>query len=207
MAGRFKLPQWVYPLVIAALVAVFGWWGNYRLRDTIEQELKTQLTAALDANVTALEIWTTNQLKLASSLAADPVVRDFGSAILEQPPQGFFSQTTIDAQQLANYLRSRLNSMGYETAQLVNKNFAVVATSSINRLAEVVPVSDALTNKFYELFATKRPVLITPFKPELRSQPPGRVLRYNISERGGRLVISSDVQTIQVGAAGAATSP
>ena len=127
MAGRFKLPQWVYPLLIAALVAVFGWWGNYRLRDTIEQELKTQLTAALDANVTALEIWTTNQLQLASSLAGDPVVRDFGSAILEQPPLGGFSQTSIDAEQFAIYLRSRLNMMGYATtAQLVNKNFEVV---------------------------------------------------------------------------------
>src|SRR5262249_19295199 len=125
--------------------------------------------------------------------------RDLGSAILEQPPFGVFSPATLDADRLAIYLRPRLNTMGYETAQLVNKNFAVVATSGINRLASVVPVSEALTNKFFELFATKQPVLITPFKPELRTQPQGRVVRYNISERGGRLVIDSDVQTIQVG--------
>jgi len=92
MPARFKLPQWTFPLAIAALVAVFGWWCNYRLRETLEQELKTQLTAALNANVTALEIWTANQLELASALAGDPVVRDLGSAIFETPPSGIFSQ-------------------------------------------------------------------------------------------------------------------
>ena len=66
-------------------MAVLGWWGNGRLRDTIEDELKAQLTATLNANVTALGIWTTNQTRLATSLAEDPTVRtarqpDFSSA-------------------------------------------------------------------------------------------------------------------------------
>jgi serine/threonine protein kinase len=192
MAGRFKLPQWVFPLVIAAVVGVFGWWCNLRLRETIEKELKAQLTSALNANVTALEIWTTNQLKLATALAGDPVVRDLGTSILERPPFGGFSSTSLDAEQLSIYLRSRLKSMGYETAQLVNTNLAVVATSGFNRLAAFVPVSEAFTNKFSELFAYEKPVLITPFKPELRV--PGRVVRYNVGMRGGNLTVRSDVQ-------------
>ena len=53
------------PLVIAGLVALFGWWGNHELRQTIEQQLQAQLTSTLNANVTALEIWTTNQTRLA----------------------------------------------------------------------------------------------------------------------------------------------
>jgi hypothetical protein len=58
LAFRLRQPVWIVPLAIAGFVGVFGWWGNGRLRQTIEEELKSDLTAALDANVTALEIWT-----------------------------------------------------------------------------------------------------------------------------------------------------
>ena len=72
MRSRLRQPLWIVPLAIAGLVALFGWWGNVRLRQTIETQLKADLTATLDANVTALEIWTTNQAKLAISLAEEP---------------------------------------------------------------------------------------------------------------------------------------
>jgi serine/threonine protein kinase len=203
MPARFKVPQWTFPLAIAALVAVFGWWCNYRLRETLEHELQTQLTAALNANVTALEIWTANQLKLASALAGDPVVRDLGSAIFETPPSGGFSQSRFNTDQLDFYLRPRLKATGYETAQLVNANMDVVASCGMNRLAEVVPVSEALTNKFSELFITKRPVMITPFKPEFRSQThvvrfPGAIITFQrlIQSLGRR----GDVSLMQVAA-------
>jgi hypothetical protein len=64
MTGRLRQPIWIVPLAIAGLVALFGWWGNARLRQTIEQQLKADLGVTLDANVTALEIWTTNQSRI-----------------------------------------------------------------------------------------------------------------------------------------------
>ena len=67
------------PLAIAGLVAVLGWWGNARLRETIEGQLSAQLLATLNANVTALGIWTTNQTRLATSLAEDPNVQRLAS--------------------------------------------------------------------------------------------------------------------------------
>jgi hypothetical protein len=47
---------WLFPLLFAALVAVFGWWCNTRLRQTLESQLKAELAANIDANVTALEV-------------------------------------------------------------------------------------------------------------------------------------------------------
>ena len=76
-----KQPIWIVPLAIAAVVAVFGWWGNNRLRQTIDGQLKAELAATLNANVTALEIWTTNQGKLATSLADEPEVRSLALRI------------------------------------------------------------------------------------------------------------------------------
>ena len=77
MTGRFSQPLWILPLAIAGLVAVLGWWDYRRLRQTIEEQLKAELS------VTALEIWTTNQAKLAISLAVEPKVRAFAIRTLE----------------------------------------------------------------------------------------------------------------------------
>src|ERR1022692_929218 len=130
MLGRLKLPVWILPLALAGLVAVLGWWGNARLRATIEGELQAQLSATLNANVTALGIWTTNQTRLATSLAEDPTVRTLASQIFQVTPavrRGLRTQPELE--QFVSDLRPRLARLGYETAQLVNTNYTVVATS------------------------------------------------------------------------------
>jgi eukaryotic-like serine/threonine-protein kinase len=169
--GRFKLPIWILPLAIAGLVAVLGWWGDGRLRETIQAQLKAQLTATLNANVTALGIWTTNQTRLATALTEDSTVRNLASQILQEPVRGRREiQTRPEVQQFANDVRPRLGSLGYELAQLVNTNYMVVANSRRIQLGGHLPVSDAHTNKFAELFASGVPVIITPFKPNLLLQ-------------------------------------
>ena len=118
------------PLFIAVMVALIGWWGNCRVRDAIETNLKADLTTTLNANVMALEIWTTNQMRMATSLAAEPAVHTLAGRLLDAPlPRGNFTPSP-DAIDLGNYLRPRLSLMGYEIAQLVNTNFFVVANST-----------------------------------------------------------------------------
>ena len=162
------------PLVIAGLVALFGWWGNYEVRQTIEQQLQAQLTSTLNANVTALEIWTTNQTRLATALASEPEVHAPAIRILDRSelePNAAGSPTNAaDAELLIRYLRPRLNQLGYETAQLVNTNFTIVASLMRLRPGPALQVSEAHTNKFAELFSSGGPVIITPFKLELLIQ-------------------------------------
>ncbi len=168
---RFKLPVWILPLAIAVLVALLGWWGNGRLRGTIEGGLKAQLSATLKANVTALGIWSTNQTRLATALAEDPNVRRSATTVLLAPITGRRElRPQPELEQLVNDLRPRLRELGYETAQLVNTNYVVVANSMRPQLTGNTVVSDAHTNKFAELFATGQPVIITPFRPELLMQ-------------------------------------
>jgi len=168
--NRLRQPLWIVPLAIAGLVALFGWWGNARLRQTIETQLKSDLSATLDANVTALEIWTTNQAKLATALAGEPKVRELAIRVLE-----VFQQTGGDGKQisdlreteeLGNYLRPRLNKVGYEMAHLVSTNLVVVAGSMRGRPRPIMPVYEEHQAKFSELFASGQPVIITPFKPK-----------------------------------------
>ena len=175
MFGSFKLPVWMLPLLIAVLVAGLGWWGNGCLRETIEGDLKAQLTATLSANVNALGIWTTNQTRLATSLAEDPSVRTLANRIFQSPTQSPVRREmrlvpSPELQQFVSDFKPRLAQLGYETAQLVNTNFMIVATSLRPQLMANVEVSEAHTNKFAELFASGQPIIITPFKPELLAQ-------------------------------------
>src|SRR5208282_6753585 len=166
--GRLKQPIWILPLAIAGLVAVLGWWGNGRLRGTIEDQLKAQLNATLEANVTALGIWTTNQTRLATSLAEDSTVRTLASQILQvSPPVRREVRPPPELEQFVADLKPRLAQLGYEVAQLVNTNYRVVANSRRAQWVGNTLVSDAHTNKFAELFTSGQPVIITPFKPDL----------------------------------------
>jgi hypothetical protein len=171
MTRRFKQPIWIVPLVSAALVAAFGWWGNLRLRETLEGQLKAKLNSTLDANVTALEIWTTNQMRLATSLADERELRTVALRVLDRPaPTPGERGRGPDATEVAfgNHFRARLGRLGYEIAELVDTNLMVVASSWRGRIR---PVPEAQTNKFLELLDSGQPVLITPFKPE---PPPPR---------------------------------
>ena len=213
MLGRSKQLIWILPLVIAGLVAVLGWWGNGRLRDTIEGELKAQLTATLNANVTALGIWSTNQTRLAMSLAEDPALRKLAGEIFQLPPPERRSGQPAPSPELQRFnaeLRPRLAQLGYETAQLVNTNFMVVASSRPQGVGNLV--SEAHTNKFAELFDSGQPVIITPFKPDLLTQRrfnrmPFAVLRTNVLRRMNRPALANagrarrgDVTLMQVAA-------
>jgi eukaryotic-like serine/threonine-protein kinase len=171
MTGKLKLPLWILPLAIAILVALLGWWGNGRLRQTIEGQLQAQLTANLNANITALDIWATNQTRLATALAEDATVRRLAGQIFQlTPPARREFQPAPELEQFGDALRLRLAQMGYEIAQLVNTNYRVVANSRRAQWGGAPLVADAHTNQFAELFASGQPVIITPFKPDQLTQ-------------------------------------
>ena len=86
MKGSFRQPIWVIPLAIAGLVALVGEFGNTWLRRTVETQLKAELGATLEANVTALNIWMTNQSRLAAFIAEEPEIRRRSLAILPMSP-------------------------------------------------------------------------------------------------------------------------
>ena len=169
MTGRLRQSTWIAPLAVAGLVAMFGWWGNVRLRETIRTQLTAQLSNNLNANVTALEVWMTNQMGKATLLAEEGNVRKLSVEILEdaakpRPPGPAPVDQTLT--EFGTYLRPRLNRIGYRDAQLITTNSTIVAGAGRRLFPGPVPVSEAHTNQLAELFASKEPVIITPYKPE-----------------------------------------
>ncbi len=171
IVGHLKRAIWILPLAIAALVAVLGWWSDVRLRETIQDQLRTQLAATLNANVTALEIWSTNQTRLATSLAEDSTVRTLAGQIIQLPlPDRRDVEPPRELQRFSFLLRNRLPQLDYEVAQLVSTDYVVLANSRRPLWGNNPMVSDAHTNKFAQLFASGQPVIISPFKPGLLTQ-------------------------------------
>ena len=76
---------WIIPLLTAVLVGLVGWWADGKLHHVIQQNLKGNLQSALDANVTALEIWMDNQKRIATSLAEEPTMRKVALEVLNAP--------------------------------------------------------------------------------------------------------------------------
>ena len=159
------------------MVAAFGWWGNTWLRQTIEKQLKGELSTTLHANVTALEIWTTNQMKLATVLAEEPKLHAMALELLKESDQlgtevRRFPETAA-SRELANYLTPRLHKLGYGMAQLVTTNYTIVSDPMRGRPRQSPVVHEELKAKYAELFASGQPVIITPFKPRGPDRPPG----------------------------------
>ena len=193
ISSSSRPPIWIVPLAVAGLVAVFGWWGHARLRQTIEAELKDDLTTTLAANVTALEIWTTNQERLATTLAEEPRVRTLAARIFDELERAGGDTNKLsdvrEIEELGNYLRPRLNKTGYEIAHLVSTNYVVVAGPMRGRFRATFPVYEEHLAKFSELFASGQPVVITPFKPKRPADlgPRGGVRRARPGELRGPL--------------------
>ena len=188
--------SWLSPLIVAALVAGFGVWCNTRLRHTIEGQLRADLSTVIEANVTALQIWTTNQFNLATAIAADPRIREPALALLRDAlaadtnanananplnpanPPGIRGPSPADrkTETLDRALRPRLEAVGYRLAHLVATNLTLVSGSSRGRFRGRPAVLEEHVARYTELFTSGQPVLITPFRPRRSGGPggPGR---------------------------------
>jgi len=167
-------------LAAATVILLIGGWSLNAVQRTIEGRLRSELGTAIEANVTALNVWIQWQMRTASLLAADPSIREPAQALLERsrtnpPPAGFGSgprpgafppsDTDPVLGSLVGTLDERLRLTGYPGAVLVGPQGRVVA--AFGRLS--VRPGSMVPNDHLELFQRVlthgQPALVTPFKP------------------------------------------
>ena len=160
---------WTIPLLLALLVGGVGWWTDRELRQTIEQEVRDDLQSALEANVTALEIWMENQKRIAASLADEPHLKNAALRLLDAAVEpstnramlGELSRDFVTSERLPE----RARSLGYSgMVQLVATNLMVISDAGRHRTRQGNSVLEELQPKYAELFSNGEPILITPFK-------------------------------------------
>ena len=170
MTPPIKSSTWIVPLAFAGLVALFGWWGTGRLRQTMEGQLKAELATTLEANVTALEIWMGTEERLATALAEEPTTRDLALKVLQHAEVAANDtrspSSSPELEELTRHLRPRLSKLGYQIAHLVSTNYLTLTTPQRGRMRSWSAVYEEHLDKFAELFTTGKPVIITPFRPK-----------------------------------------
>ena len=159
---------WLVPLLLALLVASVGWWADRQLRQTIHREVRADLSSTLDANVTALEIWMTNQKRIAAALADEPRLKVVALKLLDQPTDTFTNRMLLNELNrellTGERLQERVRSLGYSKVDLVNTNLIVVSDVGRRRSRQGNKILDELQPKYTELFASGEAIIITPFK-------------------------------------------
>lgn len=214
---------WILLLLIAGLVGAVGWWADHQLRQTIQRELRAELEATLDANVTALEIWMENQKRLAATLADEPRLKVIALKLLEASAESATNRALLGELSreliVGERLQERVRALGYGMVQLVGTNMTVVSDVGRRRSRQGNVVLDELQPKYSELFATGEPIIITPFKvrppeflrrggnrPSLEQRPPpnrfgpGRSNTNNLPPPRGEPPPPRDLAVMQVAA-------
>ena len=167
-------------LAAATVILLIGGWSLNAVQRTIEGRLRSELGTAIEANVTALNVWIQGQMRTASLLAADPSIREPAQALLERsrtnPPTAGFgsgprpgafppSDTDPVLGSLVGTLDERLRLTGYPGAVLVGPQGRVVAAFGRLRVRPGSMVPNDHLELFQRVLTHGQPALVTPFKP------------------------------------------
>ncbi len=164
------------PLLAAVLLVVVGRWSLTAVHRTVETKLAEELKTTLEANVTALEIWVSNQERLAGLLASDPEVRRLAAELLAASRGREQNRAQLGAlPQQAEFQRllgERVRAAGYGVAELVTTNLNIIAVTGRGPVRLGGSVAEGHVERYQSLFASGKAVLITPFKAG-RGRGPG----------------------------------
>lgn len=156
------------PLLAAVLLVVIGNWSLRAVHGTIKAQLAADLKTTLDANVTALEIWVSNQERLAGLLANDPALRTLALELLAASAGREQDRARLGAlpqqAQFQRLLGDKVRAAGYGMAELVSTNLNIIGASGRMGPRLGAAVAETMTERYQAVFASGKTVLITPFK-------------------------------------------
>ena len=156
------------------MVAVTGWWCNTEVKRAIENQLSDELESMISADVTALEIWISNQLRFVSMLASEEKISTLANRVLEQAAeQGAEPESlrTIPASRsLQEYVSPRLRSsrLGFV---VLNPDGVLLSAPFPGMVGD--QLHDEALEQIKGIFEEGEPVLLTPYHPPRRGRGAG----------------------------------
>jgi serine/threonine protein kinase len=189
--------------IAAAVILLVGWWSQRAVQHTIEDRLRGELKTAIEANVTALDLWIQGQMRTTTLVANDPAIRDPANAIITQSASrtntangmgqgsgngfggGGFGRADATHSAFARALDERLTLAGYQAAVLISTNGRVLAASGRMRARPGMSVPADHLELFHRVLTNGKPALVTPFKPARRiGRGPGSLGERRPGDRG-----------------------
>lgn len=129
---RLSKHLWVWPLLLAVLIALVGLWVRNRVEGTMKAELVSRLQTVLNADIAALQIWFTEQKFDVKSFAADTRIQGAIEelAALAQTPNVTTAAlaNSPPAQTLRTHLQSLLEAQHYLDYVVVSPDKRILAS-------------------------------------------------------------------------------
>jgi len=120
MGALLRRSTWVWPLAFAALLSVVGWHALSTLRETMRDQLESELKTTLAAARASLEIWSEEHRVAARVQASDPEVR----AVVQAYYRGLSGWDTTNA------TPPRSNTYGASRVAVCSRNTGFVNAST-----------------------------------------------------------------------------
>jgi hypothetical protein len=131
--GRMLRRQaWIWPILAALVFGIVGWWVQGSVEKAMREDVASQLTTILNADVEALRAWTTDQAAIARSLARSPGLRSAARELVAAGDRPGASAATLQQSpvlaEVRGHLKPFLEDFGYVDFLIVSPSLRVVAS-------------------------------------------------------------------------------
>jgi hypothetical protein len=126
---------WVWPVLAAFVLGGVGWWVHGSVEATMREELASQLTTILNADVTALRIWAKEQEANARSVAQLSALRSAVRGLLATTapdPKAGKLPATRELTDCRSLVRPYLEIFGYTHFYIVSPRMQIMAANHDN---------------------------------------------------------------------------
>jgi eukaryotic-like serine/threonine-protein kinase len=159
---------WIWPILAALVLGICAWWVSRSVEDSMRQRRMAELQTILDADVTALHIWSNEQIKDAELIAKDEQLAPAVQTLLEAEKSSDNSTRALLQSPAQEALRKRLKSqleLGEYSGFLVLSPEAVVIAADID--APVGRTLPGYQKEFFTKVAAGKSGVSRPFRSVL----------------------------------------
>jgi hypothetical protein len=134
-ASRVHLRRrlWIWPILAAVMLGGVGWWVHYSVEEAMRQNLADELMTILNADVEALQVWTSDQKAIARSVAESPAVRALVRDLLANNERKEATGASVVQSralaELRSHLEPSLKNFGFADFYVFSPSFEVVASN------------------------------------------------------------------------------
>ena len=183
VASRFLRQQlWAWPVISIVLLGGIGWWVNQSIENALREQRIADLTAMVDASVSALEIWMDEQRINALLFAADDRLREPVKELLRLSDGTNEAERNLVQAEAQDNLRRRLMPQlkldGYVGYFLVSPDGIVLSADQESPIGKPLfgyrkqIFDDALTSESSVSKPFPSPLLLKDVDGELRANLP-----------------------------------
>ncbi|MBY0587066.1 serine/threonine protein kinase [bacterium] len=137
---------WIWPIVAGLLLTVVGYFTKQTIERSIREDLSSELSTLLEAEVAALRLWMKSQESIAASIANDPTASPLAIRLVEAAQDPSATQASIVSSKDLEAFRAEVGPLlehyGYMDLLIADTKLRFVAGMKNELILQSVPDAD-----------------------------------------------------------------